>query len=47
MDDDSNLKSDENASPEKKGIPLRWILYAILTYAFFQTLYIWWQVRGA
>jgi hypothetical protein len=32
---------------EKKGIPLRWILYVVLTYAFFQTLYIWWQVRGA
>jgi len=44
MADDSNLNSDDEG--DKKGIPLRWILYAILTYAFFQTLYFWWQVKG-
>ena len=45
MDEDTNLNSEDETS-DKKGIPLRWIFYAILVYAFCQTLYIWWQVNG-
>ncbi len=45
MKNDSNPNAEEDSS-EKKGIPLRWIFYAILGYAFFQTFYFWWQMRG-
>ncbi|MEM0965752.1 MAG: hypothetical protein AAGJ81_06365 [Verrucomicrobiota bacterium] len=37
---------DEGQGTEGKGIPLKWIFYAILAYAFFQTAYLWWQVKG-
>jgi len=41
------MSDEEEPDPEKrKGIPLRWVFYTILAYAFFQTLYLWWQTRG-
>lgn len=45
MEQDSNPKEAESEQ-KGKGIPLRWIFYTILAYAFFQTLYFWWSVRG-
>jgi hypothetical protein len=45
MAKDSNPNSGEKGDA-KKGIPLRWIFYAILSYAFLQTFYVWWQVKG-
>jgi len=45
MNEEANPNSEQD-SGDKKGIPLRWIFYAILAYAFFQTLYFWWQMRG-
>ena len=45
MKSDMNSSRDEDID-EKKGIPLKWIFYAVLIYAFLQTLYFWWQVRG-
>lgn len=42
--------SNENESPEeeapRKGIPLKWVFYVVLGYAFFQTLYLWLGTRG-
>ena len=45
MDEDTN-RNEEEPEQERKGIPLRWIFYTVLGYAFFQTLYFWWSVRG-